>query len=143
MKAAEFDYARAGTVEEVCRLLDGAAGDGKIIAGGQTLVPLLVMRLARPSLVIDINRVAALHGIAETVDGVVIKAATRQADALTDDVVQRRLEVYEHLTEPVVDFYRSRRVLIEVDGALSIERVFAAEIEALSKLGLSPLTRMS
>jgi CO/xanthine dehydrogenase FAD-binding subunit len=91
MKAAEFDYARAGTVEEVCRLLDGAAGDGKIIAGGQTLVPLLVMRLARPSLVIDINRVAALHGIAETVDGVVIKAATRQADALTDDVVQRRL----------------------------------------------------
>src|SRR5690349_8103147 len=55
MKAAEFDYARPETVEEVCRLLDRAAGDGKIIAGGQTLVPLLVMRLTRPTLVIDIN----------------------------------------------------------------------------------------
>ena len=63
MKAAEFDYARAGTVEEVCRLLDGAHGDGKIIAGGQTLVPLMAMRLTRPSLVIDINRIAELHGI--------------------------------------------------------------------------------
>ena len=58
MKAAEFDYARAGTVEEVCRLLDSANGDGKIIAGGQTLTPLLVMRLTRPSLVIDILRYA-------------------------------------------------------------------------------------
>jgi CO/xanthine dehydrogenase FAD-binding subunit len=91
MKAAEFDYARAGTVEEVCRLLDGANGDGKIIAGGQTLVPLLVMRLTRPSLVIDINPVAELHGIGADDDGVVIKSATRQADALADETVQRRL----------------------------------------------------
>ncbi|HEY1502903.1 MAG TPA: FAD binding domain-containing protein [Stellaceae bacterium] len=91
MKAAEFDYARPETVEEVCRLLDGAAGDGKIIAGGQTLVPLLVMRLARPSLVIDINRIAALQGIAANDDGITIKAATRQADVLADAGVQRRL----------------------------------------------------
>jgi CO/xanthine dehydrogenase FAD-binding subunit len=91
MKAAEFDYARAGTVEEVCRLLDGAQGDGKIIAGGQTLVPLMAMRLTRPSLVIDINRVAELHGISENDSGVVIKAATRQADALADEIVLRRL----------------------------------------------------
>ena len=91
MKAAEFDYARAGTVEEVCRLLDSAHGDGKIIAGGQTLVPLLVMRLARPSLVIDINRIDALHGIAASESGVVIKAATRQADVLANESVHRRL----------------------------------------------------
>jgi CO/xanthine dehydrogenase FAD-binding subunit len=91
MKAAEFDYARAGTVEEVCRLLDGAQGDGKIIAGGQTLVPLMAMRLTRPSLVIDINRVAELQGISESDSGVVIKAATRQADALADDIIGRRL----------------------------------------------------
>ena len=91
MKAAEFDYARPGTVEEVCRLLDSAAGDGKIIAGGQTLVPLLVMRLTRPSLVIDINRIAALQGIAANDEGVAIKAATRQADALGDATIQQRL----------------------------------------------------
>jgi len=91
MKAAEFDYARPATVEEVCRLLDSAAGDGKIIAGGQTLVPLMVMRLTRPSLVIDINRIAALQGIAANEDGIVVKAATRQADALADAAIRRHL----------------------------------------------------
>jgi CO/xanthine dehydrogenase FAD-binding subunit len=91
MKAAEFDYARPATVEEACRLLDGAAGDGKIIAGGQTLVPLLVMRLARPTLVIDINRIAALQGIAANDDGVTIQAATRQADVLADATIHERL----------------------------------------------------
>jgi carbon-monoxide dehydrogenase medium subunit len=91
MKAPEFDYARPGTVEEVCRLLDSAGGDGKIIAGGQTLVPLLVMRLTRPSLVIDINRIAALQGIAVDEGDIAIKAATRQADVLADQGVQRRL----------------------------------------------------
>ena len=96
MKAAEFDYARPGTVEEVCRLLDGASGDGKIIAGGQTLVPLLVMRLTRPSLVIDINRIAALQGIAANDDGIAIKAATRQADVLADGDVQRRQPGRQH-----------------------------------------------
>lgn len=91
MKAAEFDYARPATVEEACRLLDGAAGDGKIIAGGQTLVPLLAMRLARPTLVIDINRIADLHGIAANDSVVTIKAATRQADVLADAAVHQRL----------------------------------------------------
>ncbi|HVA15033.1 MAG TPA: FAD binding domain-containing protein [Stellaceae bacterium] len=91
MKAAGFDYARAGSVEEACRLLDGAGGDGKIIAGGQTLVPLLVMRLARPTLVIDITHIAALLGVAGDDNGVVIKAATRQADVLSDEIVHRRL----------------------------------------------------
>jgi CO/xanthine dehydrogenase FAD-binding subunit len=89
MKAAEFDYARVGTVDEVCRLLDGARGEGKIIAGGQTLVPLLVMRLARPALVIDINRIDELKGIAVHENGVVIGAATRQADALADAALHR------------------------------------------------------
>jgi CO/xanthine dehydrogenase FAD-binding subunit len=91
VKAAEFDYARPATVEEVCRLLDGAAGDGKIFAGGQTLLPLMAMRLTRPTLVIDINRIAALQGIAANDDGVAIKAATRQADVLADVAIQRRL----------------------------------------------------
>jgi len=91
MKAAAFDYARPSTVEEVCRLLDGAAGDGKILAGGQTLVPLMAMRLMRPSLVIDINRISELQGIAANDDSIVIEAATHQADALTDETVRRRL----------------------------------------------------
>jgi CO/xanthine dehydrogenase FAD-binding subunit len=91
MKAAEFDYVRAGTVEEICRLLAGARGEGKIIAGGQTLVPLLVMRLARPMLVVDINRVDDLKGISAGQDGVLIGAGTRHADVLADPMLQQRL----------------------------------------------------
>ena len=82
MKAANFDYARAATIDEACRLLASAKGDGKIIAGGQTLVPLLVMRLARPALLIDINRVAELQGIEVEEGAVTVKACTRQAVAL-------------------------------------------------------------
>lgn len=90
MKAAEFDYAHARSLDEVCRLLDGARGEGKIIAGGQTLVPILVMRLARPTLVIDINGINELKGIASDDDGIVIGAAMRQADALADPTLARQ-----------------------------------------------------
>ena len=89
MKAAEFDYVRAGSVAEICRLLRGARGEGKIIAGGQTLVPLLAMRLARPALVIDVNRVGALAGIAADDQGLTLGATARQAQALADAHVAR------------------------------------------------------
>ncbi len=91
MKAAEFDYARAASVEEVCRLLDSANGDGKIIAGGQTLVPLMVMRLTRPSLLIDVNHIETLKGIMIDSDAVVIRACTRQYDALNDVALAKAL----------------------------------------------------
>jgi CO/xanthine dehydrogenase FAD-binding subunit len=88
VKAVDFEYARAGDVSEVCRLLAGAGGDGKIIAGGQTLVPLLAMRLARPALLVDINGIAELQGIAAAGDHVVIRACTRQAVALADETIR-------------------------------------------------------
>jgi CO/xanthine dehydrogenase FAD-binding subunit len=91
MKAAEFDYAAATSVEEACRLLAGAAGEGKIIAGGQTLVPLMAMRLARPALLVDINGIADLRGIACESEHVRLGAGTRQADALADRVLRREL----------------------------------------------------
>ncbi|HXY99607.1 MAG TPA: FAD binding domain-containing protein [Stellaceae bacterium] len=91
MKAAEFDYAAAGSVAEACRLLAGAGGDGKIIAGGQTLVPLMAMRLVRPALLVDINGIAALRGVAAADGHLGIGAGTRQADALADPVLRRRL----------------------------------------------------
>jgi CO/xanthine dehydrogenase FAD-binding subunit len=89
MKAAEFDYERPGALAEVCALLAGAGGEAKIIAGGQTLVPLMAMRLARPALLIDINRVEELQGIARADGFVAIRACTRQADALAHDLVRR------------------------------------------------------
>ncbi|MCH8091182.1 MAG: xanthine dehydrogenase family protein subunit M [Proteobacteria bacterium] len=81
MKAAAFDYIRAGDLAEVCRALDDGGPDCKIIAGGQTLVPMMAMRLARPSILIDINAVGELQGIGGDEASLVIKACTRQAAA--------------------------------------------------------------
>jgi CO/xanthine dehydrogenase FAD-binding subunit len=82
MKAAAFDYVRAESVEQACKLLAERDGEARLIAGGQTLVPLMAMRLARPELLIDINHIEALKGIRVAGDTLVIGAATRQADVL-------------------------------------------------------------
>ncbi|HZT52381.1 MAG TPA: xanthine dehydrogenase family protein subunit M [Stellaceae bacterium] len=87
----DFDYECPVSLDEVCRRLAAAGGEAKIIAGGQTLVPLLAMRLARPALLIDINRVPELSGIEETADGLAIRACTRQAAALADPRVRARV----------------------------------------------------
>jgi 2-furoyl-CoA dehydrogenase FAD binding subunit len=60
VKAAPFAYARPATVEAAVAELARADGDGKVLAGGQSLVPVLAMRLARPSVLVDINQVAGL-----------------------------------------------------------------------------------
>jgi CO/xanthine dehydrogenase FAD-binding subunit len=91
MKAADFEYVRAGSIAEACRRLSEAQGDGKIIAGGQTLVPMMAMRLAKPARLVDINGIAELEGIALSADAVVIRAGTRQADALANDIVKTHL----------------------------------------------------
>ena len=91
MKAADFDYSCAASIPDACRLLAGANGEGRIIAGGQTLVPLLAMRLARPALLVDINRIADLRGIEFSHGAVTIKACTTQADALASDVVRKHV----------------------------------------------------
>ena len=91
MKAANFDYVRVSTIKEACQALKDGGEDARIIAGGQTLVPLMAMRLARPNLLIDINGVEELAGIRIDDGYLVIKARTRQADTLTSDVVKKEL----------------------------------------------------
>jgi CO/xanthine dehydrogenase FAD-binding subunit len=92
MKAAAFDYIRPSSLEEVCRVL-AAAGDEEfcIIAGGQTLVPLMAMRLARPARLIDINAITALQGIRDLGDAVEIGACTRQAAVERSDLISEKL----------------------------------------------------
>jgi len=63
MKAAAFEYVRAISVGETVPVLQQADGQGKILAGGQSLVPVLALRLARPAVLIDINRVPGLGGL--------------------------------------------------------------------------------
>jgi CO/xanthine dehydrogenase FAD-binding subunit len=61
MKAAAFDYVRAASVDEACALLAQHGPDARLIAGGQSLVPMMAMRLVRPTMLVDIQRIAALH----------------------------------------------------------------------------------
>ena len=77
MKPAAFDYARPASLDEACAML-AADDDVRIIAGGQTLVPLMAMRLARPTRLIDIARIAELAFVREEGDAVAIGATTRQ-----------------------------------------------------------------
>jgi CO/xanthine dehydrogenase FAD-binding subunit len=91
MKPASFEYSLAETVEEVIALLDDGDGDAMIIAGGQTLMPMMALRMARPERVVDINGIEELAGISEDVDEVIIKACTRQTAALESAIAARRL----------------------------------------------------
>jgi carbon-monoxide dehydrogenase medium subunit len=77
MKPASFEYARPMRLDEACAML-AAEEDARIIAGGQTLVPLMAMRLARPKRLVDIARIPELAFIRREGDCVAIGAATRQ-----------------------------------------------------------------
>lgn len=90
MKPVPFDYIRPGSLDEVCALLAGD-DDARIIAGGQSLVPMLAMRLARPARLIDILRLPELSGIRAADDAIVIGATTRQAEAERHPLVKDKL----------------------------------------------------
>ena len=86
MKPAPFDYVRVGSVDECLQTLRQADGEGKILAGGQSLMPILAMRLARPRVLVDVNRIPGLATIDRQGDTVSIGALTRHSDLLRQDV---------------------------------------------------------
>jgi len=89
MKAAAFDYTRAESLDDVLDLLRREGDEARVIAGGQSLVAMMAMRLARPTHLIDINHVDALAGVAPVGHHVIIKACTRQTAAMASDSVRR------------------------------------------------------
>jgi 2-furoyl-CoA dehydrogenase FAD binding subunit len=82
MKPARFDYIRAQTLDEVHALLAAEGSDASVLAGGQTLVPLLSMRMARPKTVIDIMHLPELGAITLTDQSIRVGATVRQAELL-------------------------------------------------------------
>ncbi len=88
MTPGVFDYHRPDTVAEVLALLDQFGDDGKILAGGHSLVPMMKLRLAAPDHLIDINQVADLKGISEDGDTIVIGAGTTQAEVLASELLR-------------------------------------------------------
>jgi len=90
MKAAPFEYLVADSIDGVILALADSGDDAMIIAGGQTLVPMMAMRLARPAFLIDVNGIQELQGIDDAAGGVRIRACTRQSDALASTIIGER-----------------------------------------------------
>src|SRR5271169_4202570 len=93
MKPAPLDYIAATSVDMAAAALAEGDGDAKIIAGGQSLVPLLNFRLLRPSILIDINRIDSLAFIRETATDIRVGALTRHHQLETAPVIARHLPV--------------------------------------------------
>lgn len=90
MKPAPFRYQRPGTVDEAVDALVESDGEAKLLAGGQSLVPMMNTRLAAPDAIVDINGIEELDSV-EVEDGaLVVGAMTRQAAAESSDVVAER-----------------------------------------------------
>jgi CO/xanthine dehydrogenase FAD-binding subunit len=87
LKSPPFEYARVASIEEACELLSQHGDEGKLIAGGQSLVPMMAFRLLRPAWLIDINAIAALNFITVETDAVRMGACTRQCDIGRDEVL--------------------------------------------------------
>jgi CO/xanthine dehydrogenase FAD-binding subunit len=86
VKSAPFEYHRPDHIGEVCAILEGDE-DARIIAGGQSLVPMMAMRLVRPSRLVDIGRIAALAYVRKEDDVIAIGATTRQCILERDPIV--------------------------------------------------------
>ena len=89
MKPVPFAYHRPASLAEALALLERYGPDGRILAGGQSLVPALNMRLATPAALIDINRVPGLDGISLEREGLVIGALARHETVETSSIVAR------------------------------------------------------
>jgi aerobic carbon-monoxide dehydrogenase medium subunit len=88
MKPASFDLLRPTSLAEALDLLARHGDDAKLIAGGQSLVPMMNFRLATPSVLVDLNRIDALRGIRLEDNRLHIGAMTRQREFLTDPLVR-------------------------------------------------------
>jgi carbon-monoxide dehydrogenase medium subunit len=103
MYPAEFAYAAPTTLAEAVRLLQQGAGEAKLLAGGQSLIPLLKLRLAEPKTLIDLRRIPELRGIREEGDAVMLGAMTTYFEALTSPILARRVPLVVEAAQEVGD----------------------------------------
>jgi carbon-monoxide dehydrogenase medium subunit len=116
MIPAAFDYVRPSTVEEAIEALAEGGEDAKVLGGGQSLIPLLRLRLAAPTLLVDLGGVADLRGVREDGDDLVIGAMTTHAMVVNDPLVNRYAPLVAQASATVAD--RQVRHLGTFGGAL-------------------------
>lgn len=103
MIPASFDYVAPTTVEEALAALAQYGDEAKIIAGGQSLLPVLRMRLNAPEWVIDLGRIDSLKGVRDEGDSILVGAMTRHCDVATDPLVAEHAALVARATATVAD----------------------------------------
>jgi aerobic carbon-monoxide dehydrogenase medium subunit len=98
-----FDYEKVNTVDEAVAALVAGGEDAKIIAGGQSLMPVLRLRMAAPEVVIDISDVAEMQGVSDAGDAIVIGAGTTHHAVMNDPLVKTHAPLIAMTTETVAD----------------------------------------
>ena len=103
MIPAKFDYVAPTSVEDALSALAQHGDDAKIMAGGQSLLPVLRMRLNAPEVVIDLGRIDGLRGVREDGDALVIGALTTHSEMLTNDLVRQHALLLSKAAAEVAD----------------------------------------
>ena len=103
MIPAAFEYRRASSFGEALQLLSDGGEDAKLLAGGHSLLPLMKLRLAAPSLLVDIGRLNDLSYVREEGDRVAVGALTRHRDLQTSDVLQSHAPLLAHVAGQIGD----------------------------------------
>lgn len=103
MIPAAFDYTVPGSVADAITALGSDSEEIKVLAGGQSLIPVLRLRLAAPTLLVDIGRIPELHGITDEGDALVIGAMTTHAEVADSDLVREHAGLLAKAVETVAD----------------------------------------
>jgi carbon-monoxide dehydrogenase medium subunit len=100
---AQFDYLAPFSVDEALRALAEGGEDAKVIAGGQSLLPVLRLRMAAPTLLVDLGRISELRGVREEPDAIVVGAMTTHHDVMRDPLVNEHAQLIALATATVAD----------------------------------------
>lgn len=106
MIPSAFDYAAPATVEEALGLLaaaDAAGDDVKVLAGGQSLLPVMKLRMADPSMVVDLGRIAGLNGVTDSGDSLLIGAMTPHHVVATNPLIAQHVPLLAQAAATVAD----------------------------------------
>ena len=103
MIPASFEYVRPASVDEAVRALADAGEDAKVLAGGQSLIPVLRLRLAAPSTVIDLGGIAELRRVRDDGDRIAIGAMVPHHEVLRDELVREHVGLLAKATATVAD----------------------------------------
>jgi len=103
MIPASFDYERADSLDHAVRLLSDGGADAKLLAGGHSLLPLMKLRLASPSLLVDIGGLRDLSYVRDSGDSIAIGALTRHLDVTSSELLRREAPLIAHVAGQVGD----------------------------------------